>query len=200
MKILNLYAGIGGNRKLWDRCQVTAVENDTHIALTYSQLYPQDNLVLADAHQYLLDHFQDYDFIWASPPCPTHSRMRTSHQYEGGYHYPDMKLYEEIIFLKTFYEGHWVIENVISYYDPLITPTATLDRHYFWANFHIDKFATPKTTDVSRATKSELEQQHQIILPEGTRDQRKLLRNAVHPLLGKHIFDSVPIQTELFTQ
>jgi len=32
MKVLNLYAGIGGNRKLWpDECEVTAVENNEEI-------------------------------------------------------------------------------------------------------------------------------------------------------------------------
>lgn len=32
MKILNLYAGIGGNRKLWpDDHEITAVENVQHI-------------------------------------------------------------------------------------------------------------------------------------------------------------------------
>ena len=32
MKVLNLYAGIGGNRKLWTNCEVTAVELDQKIA------------------------------------------------------------------------------------------------------------------------------------------------------------------------
>ena len=32
MKILNLYAGIGGNRKLWKDVQVTAVELNSEIA------------------------------------------------------------------------------------------------------------------------------------------------------------------------
>jgi hypothetical protein len=38
MRILNLYAGIGGNRALW-----------------------------GDEHQYLIDHYKEYDFIWSSP-------------------------------------------------------------------------------------------------------------------------------------
>jgi DNA (cytosine-5)-methyltransferase 1 len=33
MKILNLYAGIGGNRKLWNDMPVTAIENDKAIAI-----------------------------------------------------------------------------------------------------------------------------------------------------------------------
>ena len=28
IKVLNLYSGLGGNRRLWDNCEVTAVELD----------------------------------------------------------------------------------------------------------------------------------------------------------------------------
>lgn len=73
MKILNLYAGVGGNRKLWgDEHEVTAVENEQYIADVYKELHPNDKVVVADAHQYLLDHYKEFDFIWASPPCPSH--------------------------------------------------------------------------------------------------------------------------------
>jgi hypothetical protein len=35
IKILNLYAGLGGNRKLWKNVEVTAVENNPEIAKIY---------------------------------------------------------------------------------------------------------------------------------------------------------------------
>ena len=35
MKVLNLYAGIGGNRKLWTDVEVTAIENNESIAAIY---------------------------------------------------------------------------------------------------------------------------------------------------------------------
>lgn len=77
MKILNLYAGIGGNRKLWDdKHQVTAVELDPAIAGIYKNLYPEDIVIIGDAHEYLQEHFNDFDFIWSSPPCQTHSSFR----------------------------------------------------------------------------------------------------------------------------
>ena len=67
MKILNLYAGIGGNRKLWgDEHEVVAVENDPNIAKIYQDFFPNDKMVVADAHLYLLEHYKDYDFIWTS--------------------------------------------------------------------------------------------------------------------------------------
>lgn len=78
MRILNLYAGIGGNRKLWsNEHEITAVENVQAIADIYKDFFPNDNIVIGDAHQYLLNHWHEYDFIWSSPPCPTHSRLRT---------------------------------------------------------------------------------------------------------------------------
>jgi site-specific DNA-cytosine methylase len=70
-------AGIGGNRKLWDGdIEITAVEIDPKIAKIYQDFFPNDKVIVSDAHQYLLEHFKEYDFIWSSPPCPTHSRMR----------------------------------------------------------------------------------------------------------------------------
>ena len=144
MKILNLYSGIGGNRKLWGDLDITAVENNEDIAEKYNKLYPKDKLVIGDAHEYLLDHYKEFDFIWSSPPCPTHSRTNyfTQHIRKRPV-YPDMKLYQEIIFLDKFFKGKYCVENVISYYNPLIKPTK-IGRHYFWANFNIPNINLPK--------------------------------------------------------
>ena len=75
MKILNLYAGIGGNRKFFEG-DVTAVEIDPAIADVYSNLYPDDKVVISDAHKYLEYNFSDFDFIWSSPPCQSHGQYR----------------------------------------------------------------------------------------------------------------------------
>lgn len=54
MKILNLYAGIGGNRELWgEEYDITAVEINPKIAKKYQERFPKDNVVVADAHEYL---------------------------------------------------------------------------------------------------------------------------------------------------
>ncbi len=203
MKILNLYAGIGGNRKLWGGDhEITAIENNAAIAFTYRQLFPKDNCIIADAHGFLLEHYKEYDFIWSSPPCPSHSRSSTSLSGWGIVRFPDMKLYEEIILLKHFYKGKWVVENVIPYYEPLMKPTVVLDRHYFWSNFSITDFPVERNYDVSRATKEVLARHHDILLPENAKDKRKLLRNAVYPPLGKHILDlainPVDLQKSIF--
>lgn len=198
MKILNLYAGIGGNRKLWEGHDVTAVESEQYIADVYAALYPEDTLIVGDAHQYLLDHFQEFDFIWSSPPCPTHSKMRTVRSGYGEYCFPDMKLYEEIIFLKHFYKGEWCVENVTSYYKPLIEPTAVIERHYVWTSKYIwsHRFDSQRK-NLSFHTKEDLSDSHGINLPEGTKNQRKLLRNAVSPEFGKFIIDQLVPAEEL---
>ncbi len=187
MKILNLYAGIGGNRALWgDEHEVTAVESVPYIAEAYNKLFPQDFVTMQDAHQYLLDHCNEFDMVWSSPPCPTHSKMNTALQGWGIKRYPDMTLYQEIIYLKQFYKGKWVVENVESYYDPLIVPQV-IDRHYFWSNFYIPRTDTGRAYNVTKATKETASGHLGIQLPEGTKNARKLLRNAVDPKLGLHI-------------
>lgn len=139
VKVLNLYAGIGGNRKLWTDCEVTAVELNESIAAIYQDFFPNDKVIVGDAHDYLIKHFREFDFIWTSPPCPTHSKMNTLNNHvRGALEYPDMKLYQEIIILQHFFKGKFVVENVMGYYKPLIVPQEN-GRHYFWANFLIPK-------------------------------------------------------------
>jgi len=140
-KILNLYACLGGNRYKWDEVadiEVTAVELDPELARLYQERFPNDKVIVADAHQYLLDHYKEFDFIWSSPPCPSHSRVRISQKNRDSFMplYPDLKLYEEIIFLENYFEGRWVVENVIPYYEPLITAHKR-GRHLYWTNFNL---------------------------------------------------------------
>lgn len=159
MKILNLYAGIGGNRKLWTDCEVTAVEYNEAIATTYKKFHPNDNVIIGDAHEYLLNHYEEYDFIWASPPCPTHSKISINFANAEGERrrkpkYPDMKLYQEIIFLQAFFKGLWVVENVTPYYEPLI-PAKKVGRHLFWANFNIGTVPHESSDKILRGEQSE---------------------------------------------
>jgi len=190
IKVLNLYAGIGGNRKLWKEIEVTAIENNESVANAYKYFFPDDKVIVGDAHQYLLEHYQEFDFIWSSPPCPTHSRMRKTNVGIGerkcALTYPDMNLYQEIIILQHFFKGKWCVENVIPYYEPLIKPIKVLDRHCFWTNFNIvDKtinsiFDINKANNIADFDLTGLKFSHR-------KDQ--IIRNCVNPELGKHIFD-----------
>ena len=191
MKVLNLYAGIGGNRKLWTDCDVTAVELNPDIAKIYQDFFPDDTVVVGDAHQYLLDHYKEYDFIWSSPPCPTHSRMRLTNHGEGERKtkltYPDMKLYQEILLLKHFYKGKYCVENVISFYDPLIVPI-TLDRHYIWSNFKI-QYKEFYSSDFSITNTGNVAFGFDITKHKSSHRKDQIIRNMVDPELGLHIFN-----------
>ncbi len=190
MKILNLYAGIGGNRKLWDKeHKVTAIENNKEIAKIYQDFFPNDKVIVADAHQYLLDHYKEFDFIWSSPPCPTHSKLRLSHP--NDIMYPDMRLYQEIILLQEWFKGKYCIENVDPYYPEFIKPSVIIDRHFFWSNFNISEITINKSNkDVSRDNVEGLSLFKGIDLSKiNIINKRLLLRNAVHPKIGLHIFN-----------
>ena len=137
MKILNLYACLGGNRYKWgEDHQITAVELDPELAKLYKARFPNDTVIVADAHQFLLDHYKEYDFVWSSPPCPTHSRARFARRETTSPEYPDMSLYQQVIFLDNWFEGKYVVENVIPYYEPLI-PAQKRGRHLYWTNFKL---------------------------------------------------------------
>ena len=191
IKILNLYAGIGGNRKLWGDLKVTAVEHNPEIAKVYQDYFPNDEVIIDNAHDYLEKHFHDYDFIWSSPPCPTHSALRKSMMGGKSPIYPDMKLWQEIIFLDGYFKGKWVVENVSTWYDPLIEPTK-IGRHYYWSNFEI-------TYDVKEVSHSiELFDQDVFGKKKWGYDlsgysfkseynAKKILNNMVHPKTGEAI-------------
>lgn len=192
IKVLNLYANIGGNRKRWKGVKVTAVEIDPEIAAIYQDFYPNDIVIVGDAHQYLLDHYKEFDFIWSSPPCPTHSQFRQRCGVKAWGQkpkYPDMKLYEEIIFLKYHVECKWVVENVEPYYEPLIQPFK-VSRHFFWSNFPIPNKRGFQSLAIKGSEVKDLQILHGIDLSNyNIKNKRQILRNCVHPELGLHIFD-----------
>ena len=191
MNVLNLYAGIGGNRQLWEDVEVTAIENNPEIAKIYSDLYPDDEMIIGDAHNYLLENYNKYDFIWSSPPCQPHSQIR----YNLGVInrgtkavYPDMKLYEEILFLQWYYKGNWVVENTRGFYDPLIPPRF-VGSHYLWSNFYIEYIELGNRNHRDGTVES-LQNRKQIDLSSyDIINKRQILRNCVEPELGLHIIN-----------
>ena len=193
IKVLNLYAGIGGNRKLWKNVEVTAVENNPKIAEIYKTFFPKDKIIIGDAHKYLLKHFKEFDFIWSSPPCPSHSRIRKHCAVERGQNkpiYPDLKLYEEILFLKGYFKGNYCVENVISWYKPLIKPIE-FGSHYFWSNFWITPFHTKSRKHNGKVEELQKRKGFDLSKFKTGVEKKLLLRNCVEPELGKHILDCI---------
>jgi DNA (cytosine-5)-methyltransferase 1 len=191
MKVLNLYACLGGNRLLWDDCEVTAVELDPELARMYQERFPNDKVIVGDAHQYLLDHYKEFDFIWSSPPCPTHSRLQTSFRNRDTFKpcYPDMKLYEEVIFLQHVFQGKYCVENVIPYYEPLI-PGQVRDRHIYWTNFLLPNILSSRSESIGgRNEHKRLEEFHKYKCKPNIGGYRDVLRNLVDYEAGKTIFD-----------
>jgi len=190
MKILNLYSGIGGNRKLWgDNHDITAVEWDYSKVEVYNKLFPNDKTVAGNAHSYLIENYTNYDFIWSSPPCPSHSKINNAGTRER--EYPDMRLYEEIIFLDKWFDGKFCVENVVPYYKPLIQ-AQQINRHLFWCNFKLGKPDIEEKAQIkydndiatlANAYGYDLD----IIKESKITNKRKALRNCVEPEIGKYI-------------
>jgi DNA (cytosine-5)-methyltransferase 1 len=196
MKVLNLYACLGGNRYKWTDCEVTAVELDPEAARLYQERFPNDTVIVADAHQYLLDHYSEFDFIWSSPPCPTHSRLAMSNKTKDSVpnKYPDMSLYQEIIFLQYYFNGKFVVENVIPYYEPLI-PAQKRGRHLYWTNFQLPTNINERETiGISRTTNEvkKLCAFHDYDFTKYKGEQRldKMARNLVDYEAGLTIFNT----------
>jgi DNA (cytosine-5)-methyltransferase 1 len=196
VKILNLYCGIGGNRRLWgDDHDVTGVEFDPKIAAVYQQLYPNDTVVVGDAVEFLEKNFADYDLIWASPPCPSHGQYRHNVGVLGkGFDpvMPDMTLYAQIIFLQHYAKGKWVVENVKPYYEPLITPTFEMQRHLFWSNFHVPSRSFDKS-DIRNKNKISDFDGYEVVGGSAISNKRQVLRNCVNPEVGLYILENAMV-------
>jgi DNA (cytosine-5)-methyltransferase 1 len=206
MKILNLYACLGGNRYKWDEVakaegieiEVTAVEWDEELARLYQERFPNDTVIVSDAHKYLLDHFKEFDFIWSSPPCPSHSRARywSSSNYDTTTEaiYPDLKLYEEVLLLQHYFRsGKFVVENVIPYYEPLITAQKR-GRHLYWTNFILPNEVNDRGFKISQE-KNELDalckfHDYDFRQYKGKQPIVKIGRNLVDFEAGRTIFET----------
>jgi DNA (cytosine-5)-methyltransferase 1 len=199
--ILNAYACLGGNRFLWDeidglKVSVTAVENDPELARLYQLRFPNDLVIVADAHQYILDHYKEFDFIWSSPPCPTHSRARVSSKHLESFTpaYPEMSLYQQAIFLGSHFSGKYCIENVIPYYEPLIAAQLR-GRHLYWSNFKLPNILSERkqpliSDSIDEVAKLSVFHQYDFYQYKGSQRRDKIARNLVDFEAGKTILQT----------
>ena len=157
-------------------------------------------VILTDAHEYLLNHHQDFDFIWSSPPCQSHSKMIRSGRNRKP-RYADLRLYEQILLLTHDFTGLWLVENVVPYYKPLI-PAYRAGRHLFWSNFDLGKLQVPEFKGFinrqNMTNKQELMDWLGIyfeenIYYEGNHCPTQILRNCVHPSVGQQIMAALRV-------
>lgn len=191
LRVLNAYAGIGGNRHLWPaEWKVTAVENDPRVAREYARRYPDDVVLVEDAHAHVMNRAHEYDARWSSPPCPTHSRLAINVARRKGVEpEPDPRLWAEIEHLREL-GGMYVVENVHTYYVPPIAPDVVTERHYYWVSCAPMMLSPMSVLPVSGRrvglTADAIAESYGLpLLQAGSvRDRRKAMRNAVVPAEG----------------
>lgn len=202
ISILNLYSSLGGNRYKWDEVadeagveiEVTAVELDEKLAELYQKRFPKDKVIVADAHSFLLSNYREYSqgMVWSSPPCPTHSKSRFARRETTESKYPDLKLYEEIIFLDKWFKGKYVVENVIPYYEPLI-PAQKRGRHLYWSNIRMPNILSERKCSIMEGKDEVTEwckfHDYDFRLYKGTQRTDKIARNLVDYEAGKTILE-----------
>jgi DNA (cytosine-5)-methyltransferase 1 len=202
LKILNLFCGIGGNRLKWTNCEVTAIDLDSEICDLYQKRFINDKVICGDAFQFFEDHWEEYDVIWASPPCQTHSRQQYRQKEKV---LPDFRLYSLIKFCQLWVKDKiWVIENV-EVIDEVIPHTFKVNRHLFWSNLVIpsktfEKLYNPPNyigkdgkkhngglSDLSIAELLELHQMEDF----NHKEKRSILRNCVDYRIGEYILNYI---------
>jgi len=163
IRILDLFCGLGGVARGFQRYLIEheiefeyhAVDNNPQILRAHKFLNPYSKTFYRDAWSFTDEELLSYDFVWASPPCETHSTLmcyynRNSKKWKP----PDMRLWELISHL--FKLGvPFVVENVRPYYGFPILPTARAGRHYLWSNLALKSVEAnhPKFEDIKDDTK-----------------------------------------------
>lgn len=208
MRVANLWAGIGGNTWNWDRSkhEVVHVELNEEIAQANRDLNPRDEVVVADAKKFLEENYSDFDYIWASPPCPSHASIRKAGAKNGQYSakIPDMDLYGVIVFLDEFFEGGWTVENVNPFYERLdeqekgrqealrrvVPPAQECGRHLFWSSHEVPEVSLD-ASNFNQCNNSELMDWLGRSVPHSfdSVEKRKVLRNCVHPRIGEAVLE-----------
>ena len=186
--------------------------------MIYLKRFPNDRVIIGDAYEYTLWNYDKYEFIWASPPCQSHSWTNHFLHEQNVRRYPDFRLYELITYLllNANKKGiKFVVENVKPQYDEylkdfLIKPSFILGRHYYWGNLAIPnegfKYSKENLLNSKKTTRRSNEQYFKELCHHYNVDSElleilnisnyrnhdmkcQLLRNCVPPQDGKMILD-----------
>ena len=145
LRILDLFAGIGGTARGFQKClnevgvryEYYAVDIDEAILVIHKRLNPKSITIQRDAYTFSKETLRTYDFIWASPPCHTHSRGLWFRKRYLNVE-PDYRLYDLIRLLRSVGKP-FIVENVIPRYEPPIKYDIVIGRHVFWTNLYLRK-------------------------------------------------------------
>ena len=104
-----------------------------------------------------------------------------------------MSLYEEIIFLKHYFKGKYVVENVTPYYEPLIQAYKR-GRHLYWTNFNLPNVLSVRKIQIATGT-NEVKKlcefhNYDFYTYKGEQRINKIARNLVDYEAGKTILET----------
>ena len=202
-ELYNGCAGFGANTHLVDRgkCNITHTEHFKEIAEVNKKLHKNDTIIVTDTFQHFQDNHEKFDAAWFSVNCQGHSKMVKATRHNVNKIPPVTELYGLIIFLKHFYKGDWVVENVVPFYEPLIEPTLRVGRHLFWSNkpiFGVEDVKRPKGF-INKSNKQGADELKKwlgldfegYVYYKGNHCPAQTLRNCVHPYIGEQIINQL---------
>ena len=198
MRVLDLYAGLGGSdkgiRSVLEKkgidYEYVAIEIDPKVAEAHRKNNPGSRVIVADALSWLPE-VKNFDFVWASPPCKTHSKWNMVWASRREKHpKPDPTLWFLIREFRSL-GINFVVENVDPYYKDPCKPTIKIGRHQFWTSFPIKKFDfISREKPFPEMTIRDWLQYHQLETVEGkAQDKRQALRNCTHYSIAAGIFE-----------
>ena len=110
LRILDLYAGLGGERR---RAMIEArghtlvtLDLDPKFGCTISGDF------LCSRTKAMIRNLGPYDFIWASPPCEAFSVASIGHHWGGGHRQYEPKTQHAVISQRLVEETRWIIEEL----------------------------------------------------------------------------------------
>ncbi len=209
IKILDLFCGLGGVARGFQeyliekniKFEYYAVDIDFKILLTHKILNPKSITIKKDAYSLRDEELKEYDFIWASPPCETHSHLNFYNwNNPKKFKPPDMRLYKLIKRLHIL-NIPFIVENVKPYYKPPIKPCTKIGRHILWSNISLKPFKvnlpnnfTNVKDDVKRLAdyhELDITIAHKIKKILGISKTKAVLRDMVHWRIAYKIAEQV---------
>ncbi len=212
MKILSAFCSVGIGETFWPikEHEITGIEALPVLAEEYKKRFPNSNVLIGDAYNYISLMHDQYDVIFATPPCQSRSRLTSINSRQHNKPEEDLRVFELIEFLEDNFAGNWIIENVISNIIPKVNPSLKIGRHHIWSNiplrgyikvpkpdFRFDKGTYSKAgLNQTKTYLSDLQNYLGVTLSKrfyirGNHDPGQIYREGLHPILGKSLLNQL---------